>query len=630
MTASELETFRPDSSLRGDSILADVLGAVTSAPKTTAVRCEETSMTYEELWDAGMRVAGYLRAEGIGGGDVVALSCRNSSRVVATLLGIQLAGAAYAPAAPDGGRQDLNRVANVTGAKMAIVDTPLNNTNLREVRLDGPLAADHGEPMPFPRPEQPAYILCTSGSTGDPRAVVVNHGNLNFSTTARREIYPDAAVFLLLSPIFFDSSVAGIWGTLTSGGTLVVVSDSERRDPPRLASIINYASVTHTLMIPSLYRELLHSTRSRAKTNLLESIDSVTVAGEILPESLIQLHFDCLPNAALVNEYGPTEATVWATFRRYTSPARSTIGRPVPGVLLRVCDDEGKGVGVGEVGELHIGGPGVTDGYLGDPKATAESFIDAPNNSDRWYKSGDLVRLAENVEFEFIGRRDRQVKVRGRRVELSAVEFAIDSLETVRQVVADATPDGTRVQAHVVVEQGSDSDTVRRLIRAIQPSSSRPDDVHLHETLPKTANGKVDVTTLREIVGVDGGSASQNDKPTVSQNEMGRPESHPSQVRKAVTTAWTDLLEVDDIDDDQNFFDVGGNSMLLIRLQNQLIKRTGCDIPIVALFQHTTIGGQVELVLGLADGSPGTDDEKRARRARAARARRQRLGGQPT
>ena len=290
-----------------------------------------------------------------------------------------------------------------------------------------------------------AYVIYTSGSTGQPKGVLVNHRNLAHSTTARFQVYPDPVErFLLLSSVGFDSSVAGLFWTLCQGGCLVLAPRRIEQDLHQLATLIAQRRVTHTLCVPTLYQLLV----AEANPQQLASLKTVIVAGEACPRSLVAQHYQQLPNTALYNEYGPTEGTVWCTAHRIPAvlpPGPVSIGTVIPNASILLLDHHLRPVPVGAVGELCIGGSGVTQGYLNQPKKTAQAFVLVlgVTAGDKTlpgmvYRTGDLARYRADGTLEWLGRRDRQVKIRGYRIELGEIEDGLRSLPAVQDAVVIA------------------------------------------------------------------------------------------------------------------------------------------------------------------------------------------------
>jgi amino acid adenylation domain-containing protein len=303
-------------------------------------------------------------------------------------------------------------------------------------------------PTSAARPEDLAYIIYTSGSTGKPKGVPVTHANLIHSTTARIHYYPAKTEnFLLLSSFAFDSSVAGIFGTLCAGGTLCLPAQGQEQDVAALAELIDRYRVTQLLCLPALYSLLLEYTAPQR----LASLKAVIVAGETCPVSLVRQHYTTLPGAVLYNEYGPTEGTVWCSVYRIPPdlPWRTVpIGQAIENTQLYILDKHLEPVPAGVHGELYLAGAGQVRGYWNRPELTKERFIEhswEETGPVRLYRTGDLARWLPDGNIEFLGRSDQQVKVRGNRIELEEIELALLEQPGVSQAVVllreDSPPD---------------------------------------------------------------------------------------------------------------------------------------------------------------------------------------------
>ncbi|MFA9565310.1 MAG: amino acid adenylation domain-containing protein, partial [Acidimicrobiales bacterium] len=342
-------------------------------------------------------------------------------------------------------------------------------------------------------PERVAYVVFTSGSTGRPRGVEVTHRNLAASTAARSPWYEqDPARFLVTSSIGFDSSMVGLFWPLATGGAVVLPTDDDVHDVDRIGAVIADQDVTHTLMVPSLYRAVL----DRAAPQL-RRLEVAIVAGEPCPKSLVALHEAQLPGTALVNEYGPTEATVWATAHRLRSDDDIVpIGPPIPGTTIRVVDGHLTPVAEGVAGELLISGPGVARGYLDDDATNAERFLELDGR--RWYRTGDLVRVDGDDLVEFVGRVDDQLNIGGNRLEPGEVEIELRRWPEVHEAVVIAWSDPPMLVAHIEAdaldEQGLRASLAERL-----PNRSIPRRFIRHEHLPRNSHGKVDRAAAAEL-----------------------------------------------------------------------------------------------------------------------------------
>jgi amino acid adenylation domain-containing protein len=616
-----------------------VVGFARTRPTRTAVECAGRAMSYGALDAWAARIAARLGAAGIGGGARVAVLAEPSIAMVAGVLGIARAGAAYVPldlAQPD------RRIADVLADARPAAAVVTGATEARLAGMDLPLVrAEDDQPGSPPAPggaavvavagTDPAYLIYTSGSTGEPKGVLVEHGQLAASTVARRAVYPGAPAFLLVSPLAFDSSVAGLWGTLTAGGRLVIATGDEIRDPERLVDLIAQRQVTRLLCVPSLYRVILDAAE-RAGGYPLRSLDTVIVAGEPLPQTLVERHFAVHPRpVALVNEYGPTEATVWASYRWFDAPGPVSIGGPIPGARLYVLDDRLRPVPRGVAGELFIGGAGVSRGYFGRPDATGRAFIDDPfagTAGARMYRTGDLVRWNAEGTLDFLGRRDHQVKIRGHRVELGAVEAALHAVPGVTDAVVVPDAERTALTGFVVAAPGTDPAAVRARLADLLPPAAVPARIRVLGGFPVTVNGKVDRAAL---------AAAAADAPVEPPPAAGPAAGAPAATVPAATegdtaakvaAAWAEVLKVPQVPTEANFFDLGGNSLSMYQLQDALERHTGSRPSVVALFRHTTVFAQAALI---RDGGTRPEEslagmrQAAARRARAVRARKHRI-----
>ncbi|MFE4972934.1 amino acid adenylation domain-containing protein [Kitasatospora sp. NPDC056651] len=590
------------------------------SPDRPAVVAGGEQVTYGRLRADALDLAARLTARGAGRGARVAVLTERSAGLMTALLGTNFAGAAYVPLDP---RHPDTRMAACLadcGARAIVTDAAMAGraasfglplVSLRAEPGTG-LGAEPAVPVP-PGPHDPAYVIYTSGTTGRPKGVVIEHGTLAASTAARRTVYPGRPVFLLLSPAAFDSAAAGIWGTLSAGGRLVVASDDEVRDPEALVALITRHQVTRLLCVPSLHALLL-TAADRAGPDAVRSLREVVTAGEPLPDELLRRHFAVLPRVALVNEYGPTEATVWASYRRYHGPEAVDIGGPVPGYRLYVLDHALRPVPPGVDGELYVGGAGVGRGYVGRPAETAGAFLPDPFGGEpgaRMYRTGDRVRWQAAGALAFVGRLDDQIKIRGHRVQPAEVEAALRGAEGVREaaVVADG---GARLVGFVTGEGRPDA--VRREVAGLLPEFMVPAVVHELARLPVTPNGKVDRRALEQEAARRRASAPA------------RPTGDVPPGHAAVTAAWREVLDVVDVPGDVNFFDLGGHSLLVPALQEALHRHTGVRLPILDLFRHSTVADLAARLAPATTDAPPTPPAPGAEPPPAAGSSRRRRG----
>ena len=431
------------------TVLDLIAGQAEAAPHATAVACGGERLSYRELNE---RAAGHARRlvhAGLSRGEPVALCLERGTELIVGILAILKAGGAYVPLDPHYPAERLHYMVRDSGASLLLTSRRLAGgfagSGARTVTVDGagPVAGGAALPhgLPRPGPGQPAYVIYTSGSTGRPKGVLISHRNLLSSTLARHAYYAERpGAFLLLPSVAFDSSVAAIFWCLTTGATLVVSEHRMEQDPARLSAVIAAYGVTHTLCLPSLYRALLE----HGDATLLTGLRAVIVAGETFPPGLLALHRRLVPDTALFNEYGPTETTVWCSV--YDTAGHDPeqpvpIGLPIPNARIYLLDSEGRPVPPGVTGEIHVGGEGVGLGYLNLPAETRERFIpDGLEHPDALlYRTGDLGRRRADGNIEFLGRADRQVKVRGYRIEPAEIEAVLGGHPGVEEAVVVAS-----------------------------------------------------------------------------------------------------------------------------------------------------------------------------------------------
>lgn len=412
--------------------------------KNTAVSYKNQSLTYEELDSKASKLALSILGKTKKRNEIVGLCMEKSVDMIVGLFAIIKAGCAYLPIDP---KYPLERLSFILeDAQCGIIVTQSSLNTLFEDLNNEIIAIDHIDQaamtsdveMPKVNEEDIAYVIYTSGSTGKPKGVPITHKNIINSTAGRLAFYsnsPDA--FLLMSSISFDSSKAGIFWTLCTGGNLIITENRIEQDISKIETLIEKHAVTHTLMLPSLYKLILeHGTPLK-----LGSLNTVMVAGEACTPSICDMHFDKLPNVNLYNEYGPTEATVWCIahqIEKNDNFGTVPIGKAVANAKIYLLDKNLNLLPYGAVGEIYVGGPGLAKEYINRPELSAKAFIANPYNhasDERIYRTGDLGRFRSDGAIEFLGRADHQVKIRGFRVELDEIEKAISINSTITNVV---------------------------------------------------------------------------------------------------------------------------------------------------------------------------------------------------
>lgn len=429
-----------------EDVRARIARQAAGHPDAVAIDTGDVTWSYDALDGLVRRLARRLASQGVQAGSRVGVLAERSPLAIAAMLAALECGAAYVMLDPEAPPRRLQRVVGLLDAVLvpAGIMSRLPEGARAVVLDEAPSVSD----APLGRPIDPsaaAYIVFTSGSTGEPKGVVVERGQLAASNAARDAYYGDApGAFLLLSSLVVDSAVAGIYWTLTTGGRLVLPPTRAEQDLEALGRRIAASGVTHTLLVPSLHRALL----DEISPAQLCTLRCVIVAGEACPAEVVRRHHALLPGVALHNEYGPSEATVWATAgvlapgEGETGPV--TIGRPIPGAHVYVLDARLRPVPIGAAGELCIGGLIVAREYLGMPDETARRFVADPFTAGgRLYRTGDRARFREDGALEFLGRSDEQLKVRGFRVEPGEIERALEEHPAIHSAAVALVPEWT-------------------------------------------------------------------------------------------------------------------------------------------------------------------------------------------
>ncbi|MFL6196133.1 MAG: amino acid adenylation domain-containing protein [Thermoanaerobaculia bacterium] len=550
------------------------------SPGALAVAWDGGELAYGELERRSNRLARRLRRLGVGPEVLVGLCCDRSGDAVVGVLGILKAGGAYVPLDPEYPEERLKQTLADCGAPVLVAQERTAGlaavTGARLVRVDAIDLEEDDGPLPsVVLPENPAYVIYTSGSTGRPKGVVVTHGALARSTRARSAFYRQpVGAYLLASSLAFDSSVAGLFWTLQDGGTLVLHRDQSRLNLPDFLATLARRRASHLLCLPSLYSLVLE----HAEPGQLASLRTVIVAGEACPPALVAQHAARLPGVALVNEYGPTEGTVWSSARDLTAapPSRVvSIGRAIGNVRLHPLDRELEPVPAGVHGELWIGGASLARGYLGRPDLTAERFLPDPfagAPGARMYRTGDLMRWLPDGSLDFLGRVDHQVKIRGFRVELGEIEAALLALPGVREAVVVARDQ--RLAAYVVGEAVAEA--LRDSLRERLPDYMVPTALVTLPALPLTANGKVDRNAL-----------PAPDWRGAREGGYVAPRSREEEI---LAEAWAQVLRLPRVGVNDNFFELGGDSILSVQIVARA-RRAGLLFTVKQIFEHQTVAG---------------------------------------
>ena len=568
------------------------------------------ALSYGALNAASNRLARHLRSLGVGGESVVAIALERSCALVTVLLAVLKAGAAYLPLDPGYPEQRLRAMREDAGASVLVTTASELAGGMAWVAAggatvcvddpSGPWQGAEGEEAVDPAVEvtaaHAAYVLYTSGSTGRPKGVVIPHGAIVNHMHWMQRALPLAAADRVLqkTSISFDASVWEFYAPLLVGGCLVMAPPGVQREPAALNAVVSGCGVTVLQVVPSLLRALLAEEGFAASCGGLRRL---YCGGEALAPSLRDAALAALPGVELVNVYGPTEATIHASWRRFRSGGAAgaggvvPVGRAIGHGRLHVVDGEMAAVAVGVGGELLVGGAGLGRGYLGRPAATAERWVPDPfgeRPGERLYRTGDLVRWLAGGELEYLGRLDRQVKLRGFRIELGEIEAALERLPEVRAAVVrlrqNARGEPQLVAYMVAAVEGAAPDVLhlRRALAETLPEYMVPAAYVTLRQWPLTPNGKLDAAALPA--------------PDLPAGRTALAIAPRDGVELELTRLWEDLLGLAAVRPDDDFFALGGHSLAALRLMAGIRSRFGRELPVAALFQRPTLEGLAELV----------------------------------
>ena len=596
----------------------DALFAAQAAriPDALAVICGGEALTYRQLDQQAWRLAWRLRGMGVGPDVVVAVGVERSLEMAVAVLGVLKAGGAYLPLDPEYPPARLEFMIADARAPVLLTQSRMASRfpagGARVVLLDeGGEQAPHEQALPATSADALAYVIYTSGSTGNPKGVAMPHGAL---VNLLRWQQTQSAMgvgnrTLQFTPLSFDVSFQECFATWSTGGTLVLIRDEERLDPVRLAAFLQRERIER-LFMPFIALQQLAEAVERgapAPTGLKEII----TAGEQLQVNRhVVALFSALPGCSLVNQYGPSETHVVTAYRLAGAPpawpALPPIGEAIANVQAHILDEARKPVAVGGSGELFIGGAALARGYLHRPELTAERFVTDPAGN-RLYRTGDLVRQMPDGNIEFLGRIDSQVKLRGYRIELGEVEVALGAHADIKTVVAavrEDAPGDRRLVAYFTSARNPPpgASELRRHLGARVPDYMIPSTFVAVEKLPLTPSGKVD----RRALPAPAGQRPELDSIFVEPA---------TDTEQTLASVWRKVLKLDQVGVQDNFFDLGGNSLLCLQAIAELRASHGHDLPVVRFFQHPTIAGLARFLDHGPAGSALHDVRARAREA---------------
>src|SRR6185295_13942598 len=558
-------------------------------PERTAVVsavADEGPWSYGDLEAWSNRVAHCLHRLGVKAGDRVGLCGERSPRLLASLLGILKAGCSYVPFDPEYPSERLAFMATDSGVRMVIGQEAFRESialpnRARWISCEAEWAEIGQESAQRPSwtlgPGSTAYLIYTSGSTGRPKGVAVPHRAIANRVLWMQEAYPltGSERVLQKTPWSFDASIWELFLPLSVGAGLVLAEPGGHRDSGYLVRAVREQRITVLQLVPSMLQAFLEEPEASSCT----SLRYLFAGGEALSGTVARRLASRLPGVELVNFYGPTEAAIdVASKPRVGSEARAVVplGRPISRVHLAVMDRTGRAVPIGVAGELWIGGVNLAFGYQGRADLTAERFVVAPwsNGGERAYRTGDLARWLAGGELEYLGRIDTQVKVRGVRIELGEIEAALSAHPGVSQaaVAVRGSDGGRRLVGYFVGGPRVTAEDLRAHATRLLPEAMVPGVFVELDALPILSNGKVDRNALPEPEAIDGGGEAPR-----------------TAVEEVLAAIWSEVLGLDQVGVESNFFDLGGHSLLATRVVSRIRQALHVDLPVRSVFERPTI-----------------------------------------
>jgi amino acid adenylation domain-containing protein len=552
---------------------------VEKTPNNVAVVFEGSKLTYKELNEKVNSLGNYLIDNyHIKRDDLIGIRLDRSEYMIVAILGILKSGAAYVPIDVNFPAERVAFIEEDSQCKLVFDVEELDRFNKVQKNYS---TLNIGQ---INHPNDLAYIIYTSGTTGNPKGVMIEHNNIVRLLKTERSLFDFNSndVWCMFHSYCFDFSVWEMYGALLNGGKLIIISLKVAQDPMAFLLVLKKEKVTVLNQTPSVFYNVLNEDLKKAQADL--QLRYVIFGGEALTPRKLEDWSKKYPNTKLINMYGITETTVHVTYKEITQEEInkniSNIGRPIPTLTCYVVDQDKCLVPFGISGELYVGGEGVARGYLNKEALTKERFLDSPfKKGERLYRSGDMVRMLESGELEYLGRKDNQVKVRGYRIELGEIEIAISeySKDLGQVVVSVCDVNGEKSLVAYMVSRNIDKSKLRNFLKEKLPVYMIPNFYIELEGLPLTPNGKIDRKSLPGVVGKD-----------IIQNEYIEPR---NETERSLAGIWQEVLGIEKIGITNNFFELGGHSLIVSQVINRIYKELGKTVSFKVFFVNPTIAG---------------------------------------
>lgn len=589
---AQLESFNntdKDYQLETKTLHGLIEHTVDRYPDNVAVQDDNSKLSFKEFDSRANQLAHYLIEKGVGSEKLVAICMDRSVEMVVAIVAVLKAGGAYIPIDPMYPSDRISLLLNESGAICLLSQEIFVETlpgNIDTLLVDKDWTKVEGKPVSRPainvKPDDMAYVIYTSGSTGKPKGVMVGHRGVCNRMLWMQDAFDlsENDIVLQKTPYTFDVSVWEIFCPLFNGAKLVMAAPGAHVDSQQIVEVINRYQITIAHFVPSMLSVFLLNDEAAS----CQSLRYVICSGEALSYESVNGFYSALPATRLYNLYGPTEASIEVTAWECNEKNESNIvpiGRPIANTQIYILDENQQSVPVGGIGELYIGGVQVARGYLNQPELTAEKFqtVNVCGKSRRIYRSGDLARFREDGAVEYLGRSDNQVKIRGVRIELGEIESEINEYLGISQTVVTVCGEGgeKRLAAYYILNSGqqkSATDLRAALLNKL-PGNLVPHYYVEMEVFPVTSSGKLDRKALP--------------LPDISQFLEGNYIAPETDLELFVADLWSKSLEVDKVGIHDDFFEVGGHSLLGVNMLNELSRSIELKIPVITLFEYSRL-----------------------------------------